>query len=468
MMIKNIKYLRYINSFRFITIQLVILIFGLLLLNSRCYSSSLNLRDQNPIKVSGFNENSDQDWFDTWGTSACGYGVTVDLLDNIYMTGYYNKSVLDGYDVFLLKYNTSGTRIWNVSWGGLDKDVGYGVITDPLGNIYVVGETFSFGEGSSDVFLVKFNPLGDQLWNLTWGGPDIERSRNVATDSSGNVFITGWTESYGLGSTDGFLVKFDSSGTQIWNTTWGDADEDLFIDLAIDPLGDIYVTGYNESYIYSNPIFHSIIVKYDSLGTKLWDLNLLNVNPFMEAITLDLNNNIYLAGDRASYTSNLCKLNSSGGLIWYKTWSGINDALEDYSHEIVRGIAIDTFGSIYIVGYSDIYGDSRDTVFLLKYDSVNGDFYGYGIWNQSLTYDEKAFDIAIDSFGSTYVTGCMGGTSFLVKNIFIREEQISPSNPSIPSFSEFSIIWSTFTILILIIYVKNSVLVDKKRDRGLK
>ncbi|KKL04094.1 hypothetical protein LCGC14_2619500, partial [marine sediment metagenome] len=112
----------------------------------------------------------------------------------------------------LLSASNSVVIEWNRTWGGIDSDYGWGVAVDSSGDIYVAGETLSFGAGQDDMVLVKYNSSGVKQWNRTWGGINGDYGRGVAVDSSDNVYVAGGTDSFGAGQDDIFLVKYNSSG----------------------------------------------------------------------------------------------------------------------------------------------------------------------------------------------------------------------------------------------------------------
>jgi len=145
------------------------------------------------------------------------------------VTGY-TKGGLDGntslgsFDIFLIKFNSSGTKHWTKQLGTSSWDEGKDVTTDSSGNIYVTGFTRgrldgNTNSGGDDIFLVKYNSSGTKQWTKQLGTSSSDRGNGVSTDSSGNIYVTGYT--YGgldgntnSGSNDIFLVKYNSSGTK--------------------------------------------------------------------------------------------------------------------------------------------------------------------------------------------------------------------------------------------------------------
>ena len=125
-------------------------------------------------------------------------------------------------DIFLVKFNSSGTKQWTKQLGTSDWDSGIGVTTDSSGNIYVTGRTWGGLDGNTklgftDIFLVKYNLSGTKQWTKQLGTSDQDEGYGVTTDSSGNIYVTGKTKGGLDGNTnsgdyDIFLVKYTSSG----------------------------------------------------------------------------------------------------------------------------------------------------------------------------------------------------------------------------------------------------------------
>ena len=165
------------------------------------------------------------------GTSSKDYGtsVTTDSSGNIYVTGY-TEGGLDGNtnsggtDIFLVKYNSTGTKQWTKQLGTSSLDYGNGVTSDSSGNIYVTGITSGGLDGNTiygknDIFLVKYNSSGTKQWTKQLGTSISEWGQDVTSDSSGNIYVTGSTEggldgNINSGSYDIFLVKYNLSGTK--------------------------------------------------------------------------------------------------------------------------------------------------------------------------------------------------------------------------------------------------------------
>jgi hypothetical protein len=158
-------------------------------------------------------------------------GVTTDSSGNVFVTGFtdgaLDSQTLTGtQDLFVTKYNTSGTTLWTKLLGVATKDTtGNGVTTDSSGNVYVTGVTdggldLNTLAGTEDFFVTKYDSSGNYQWTKQLGAASVSTTGlGVATDGSDNVFVAGVTNG-GLdgntlaGTQDFFVTKYDSSGTK--------------------------------------------------------------------------------------------------------------------------------------------------------------------------------------------------------------------------------------------------------------
>jgi len=247
-----------------------------------------------------YNSSGVKQWAQQLGTSSddnntSAEGVTVDSSDNIYVTGS-TKSGLDGntssgdWDIFLVKYNSSGTKQWTQQLGNSSKDIGDGVAVDSSNNIYVTGKTGGGLDnnthfGSNDIFLVKYNSLGEKQWTQQLGGHWYDSSGNliyshnddgtgVTVDSSNNIYVTGVTSRIIGGNTDYggvdiILVKYNSSGVKQWAKQLGSSGWDQGKGVTVDSSDNIYVTGSTNGGLDGNTnsgSFDVFLVKYNSDG----------------------------------------------------------------------------------------------------------------------------------------------------------------------------------------------------------
>jgi len=325
-------------------------------------------------------------WKRTWGGSDDEWApkIALDASGNAIISGS-TESYGAGYsDVFILKLDSSGNNLWDKTWGGSERDLGFGVVLDNSGNAFVTGGTLSFGTGADDLFLLKYNSTGTLLWNKTWGGARNEYVRGIVLDVSGNITLTGETFSYGAGPSDVFVLKYDSSGNLLWDKTWGGSSGESGREISVDALGNAYITGETSS--YGAGFCDAFILKYDSFGNLLWDKTWGgSANDYGRGMILDSSGNTFITGSIGVYGGEgssevfLLKYDSSGNLLWDKTWGG-------FSNDYARGIVLDSSGNTFIAGDTGNYGEESDfDVFLLKHE-LDTDSDGLSDNNENNTY----------------------------------------------------------------------------------
>jgi hypothetical protein len=264
-----------------------------------------------------YNSSGTKQWTKQLGTSTFdwGNGVTTDSSGNIYVTGGTGGG-LDGNtnlgytDIFLVKYDSSGTKQWTKQLRTSSNDEGYGVTTDSSGNIYVTGTTMGNLDGNTscychDIFLIKYNSSGTKQWTKQLRTSSVDYGRGVTTDSSDNIYVTGNTQG-GLdgntnsGKQDIFLIKYNTSGTKQWTKQLGTSDNDSGLGVTTDSSDNIYVTGYTGGGLDGNTSSGSgdiFIVKYNSSGTKQWTKQLgTSSGDVGHGVTTDSSDNIYVTG----------------------------------------------------------------------------------------------------------------------------------------------------------------------------
>jgi hypothetical protein len=171
-------------------------------------------------------------------------------------------------NIFLAKFSTEGTVIWDLTWGG-NQEGATALAIAPDGTIYATGATSAFGAGEADAFLLSFTPTGTLNWQRTWGGDFFDVARGVAVATDGNIFITGDT------GNSAFLVKFSPAGTVGVQREWGvvgrtgipNDDQTFAFGIAAAPDGGVFVVG-DTSGTGFNP--NLLAARFDSGGNIAW------------------------------------------------------------------------------------------------------------------------------------------------------------------------------------------------------
>jgi hypothetical protein len=134
-------------------------------------------------------------------------------------------------DAYVLKFNDNGERLFSRAFGGKDDDIAYDIIEVADGYV-LVGSTESFGRRYSDVYVVKMNKNGNRIWQKAYGGSREDVGYSIVEDSDGYV-ITGKTESYGENyRSDLYMLKISKNGKLLWERTYGKKQDDIGYDIA--------------------------------------------------------------------------------------------------------------------------------------------------------------------------------------------------------------------------------------------
>jgi hypothetical protein len=167
-----------------------------------------------------------------------------------------------------LKLDGSGNVQWQKTYGGTGSEDASAIAPTPDGGYVVAGETWSFGAGWNDVWVLKLDGLGNVQWQKTYGGPDWDAAYAIAPTGDGGYVVAGWTDSFGTGGRDVWVLKLDGRGNVQWQKTYGGTDADGARAIAPTSDGGYVVAGWTGSFGAGNRDVW--VLKLDGRGNVQW------------------------------------------------------------------------------------------------------------------------------------------------------------------------------------------------------
>jgi len=322
--------------------------------------------------------------------------ITVDNQGNIYATGKSKSSDDDTNDCITMKISPAGATKWVTRYNSTNNgnDGGNAIATDNFGNVYITGKS---GEG---ILTIKYNSLGTQQWLAIYPGAE---GRAIVLDNLGNVFIAGIQINSGTGY-DAITIKYNDAGQEQWVAVFNgpDYDSDGANDLAVDSEGNVYITGWVT--FYGNEDKDYLTIKYNSMGVQQWLARYngpINMYDIAKAIVLDDVGNVYVTGSRYNggvdyYDFTTIKYNNDGEEQWVAVCNRTS-----HSWDVANDIALDNSGNVFVTGNS---GSDFSDYTTIKYDN-DGVIQWVGIYNGPGNINDEAWKIKLDSSDNVYVTG---------------------------------------------------------------
>ncbi len=306
-------------------------------------------------------------WSKTFGGSNVDWGMSLKETGDrgIIIAGYTNSFGSGGYDVYLIRTDSIGDTLWTKTYGGNDWDFGYSVQICPDKGYIICGETYSYGNGLNDIYLIKTDSNGVEQWSQTYGGSDHDYGKYVDITYDGKYIVAGATKSYSVGDYDMYLLKVNTTGDTLWSNTFGGDSSDIAYAVNSNSDSTYIIAGSTKSYGAGNWDFY--LMKTNINGDSVWD-DVLGGPDYEEWYSVkESPDNAYIitgyslsqigAGGEEIF---VYKVDTVGGYIQLKTYGGT---------EYDRGYEVINSNSGYaVVGITNSFGVGLNDAFLIKTD----------------------------------------------------------------------------------------------------
>ena len=262
--------------------------------------------------------------------------------------------------LWLIKTDGNGSRIWDKTFGGFVSstgDGGWSVSEASDGGYIVAGYTRSQGNGGKDLWLLKTDDQGNRIWDHTYGGMRDDVGISVLQSRDGGYIAAGRTASFGKGGDDIWLVKTDFWGGETWNVTFGGSKDDAGFQV-VELMDGYALVGRTESGTDSNRI---ILIRTDLLGREIWE----KTYPGSSGTSLQLTEDggFIIAGRIDSKESGrdalIIKTDSMGGEEWRKIPGGRADDIGTFAVQ-------NRDGDYVLAGITSSFGSGAEDAWLIK------------------------------------------------------------------------------------------------------
>jgi hypothetical protein len=327
-------------------------------------------------------EITDEEWNRTFGGADYDEARSVQQTEDggFILAGYTASFGAGNADAWLIKTDSLGNEEWSKTFGGGDSDQAWSVQQTEDGGFILAGNTFSFGAGNADAWLIKTDGSGNEEWSRTFDREGTDDARSVQQTEDGGFILAGNTFENG----DAWLIKTDDSGNEEWSRTFGGGGADKARSVQQTRDGGFILAGYTASFGAGNA--DAWLIKTDSLGNEEWSRTFGGT--FFDgcfSVQQTTDSSFILAGSSASFGENgdvwLIKTDDSGNEEWSRTFGG-GGTDEAWSVQQTED------GGFILAGYT-----GTDTMGSWNAWLIRTDHFGNEVWNR--TFGERGWDEAL-------------------------------------------------------------------------
>jgi uncharacterized delta-60 repeat protein len=274
--------------------------------------------------------------------------------NNFVVAGYSDSYTKYGdKDVYVVKFNKNGKKLWAKSFGGDRDDEALDLVATANGGVIVVGYTESFGQGYRDGYILYLDKNGKEIWAKAIGGKDDDEIRAITFSKKGGFFVAGTTRSFNAKGFDFYIVKFDKKAKFQFKRVLGGEEDDEFNSIVATNDGGCAVAGMTKSFESKHSDID--IMRFSKDGKVLWHkIYGFKSKEWANSITTTQNGGFLIAGTTKSfgfggYDFYLLELNSKGSSIWANVYGNDGDEVANSIKKIGKN-------NYLVVGKTDSYG----------------------------------------------------------------------------------------------------------------
>lgn len=329
-------------------------------------------------------------------------GVAFDSAGNPVVAGVTFAAGGDGDDIWVRKYDPTGSEVWTRTVHTVTADIGHGVAVAPNDDVFVVGSVFTLSD-DRDVWMGRFSAAGAPGFTRTFNGSsdDTDEGLGIAVDAAGNVGVVGYATQ---GSdTERFIRKYGPSGNTLWTVLASNGTDDEAHGVAFDGDGNLVATGF----VTTGGDTDIWVGKYDPDGNESWTRThdgAAGANDRGLGVATDADDNVLVVGFEATAGQGddawIRKYDAGGAAVWTETFNGTADGLDR-----AQAVAVDAAGDVIVAG-STFGGAQSDNLWLRRYDADGNARYPWATeYNSPGWLSDIAHGVAVDASGNVAVGG---------------------------------------------------------------
>jgi hypothetical protein len=298
---------------------------------------------------------------------------------------------------------TTGPAAFRHLIGGPGTEVGNTVRELPGGGYIVVGYTSSFGAGEEDVYLVRTDAAGDTLWTRTIGGPGNDFGWDIRRTRDGGYIVVGFTNSFGAGGDDVYVIRTDAEGAALWTRTYGGTGDELAWAFHETSDGEYVIAAQTTSYGAGERDLY--LIRIDAGGGVVWTHTaggpgidrVFGTEPTSDGGSVFAGITSNEAAGPLDAT--LVRVDSAGDVVWARNYGGEGS-------DVGHSVALAPDGGFLLVGYTDSFGAGNNDIYLVRTDGA-----GAVLWTKTIgdAGDDRAMMGAPMTGGGYAIAGYASG-----------------------------------------------------------